>query len=396
MEGPGVSVRVTVTALVLIGVLAWLALPAPVLAETPEDTVGVVDTTSGLWYLRQQHEQSGTFSTYRFLFGVPGDIPIVGDWDCDGWDTPGMFRPTDGYVYLRNHIAIGEGDVRFYVGSPGDVPITGDFDGDGCDTVSLYRPSQGRVFIFDSLGSGEQGLGAASYSFYYGNPLDKPFVGDFDDDDVDTVGLHRESTGQVFLRNSNTQGIADSTFYYGDPGDRIIAGDWAQKDDVPGPDTVGIFRPFARTMFLRFSNTPGVADVDFLYGNPRLVPVAGNFIDVQGSLNDKPSLEAELTLQLSTDPSSGECQVILTWGDWRGPLHASIRLDDRQIPSRAPTDTFSGIITTTGNETDSRHTFNVDPSTYTASGTISTGDIATGQSVHWIDTVNSSSEAACG
>ena len=45
--------------------------------------------------------------------------------------------------------------------------------------------------------------------FYFGNPGDYPFMGDWDCDDVDTPGLYRQSDGYVYLRNSNTQGIAD-------------------------------------------------------------------------------------------------------------------------------------------------------------------------------------------
>ena len=44
---------------------------------------------------------------YQFYFGVSGDVPIVGDWDCDGFDTPGVFRPSNGSIYMRNDIAIG-------------------------------------------------------------------------------------------------------------------------------------------------------------------------------------------------------------------------------------------------------------------------------------------------
>lgn len=132
--------------------------------------------------------------------------------------------------------------------------------------------------------------------FYYGNPNDSPFAGDFDGDGIDTVGLYRESTGQVFLRNSNTQGIADDDFYYGIPGDKINAGDWLWNDNVPGPDTVGIYRPFGRSMFLRFSKTLGNADIDLLFGNPRMVPVAGKFVAVQGE--GPPDLDAHFSLRL--------------------------------------------------------------------------------------------------
>ncbi len=145
----------------------------------------------------------------RFYYGNPGDFPFTGDWNCDGYDTPGLYRQSDGYVYLRNSNTQGVADIKFFFGNPGDIPLAGDFDGDGCDSVSVYRPSESRVFVINRLGTSDEGLGAADYSFVFGDPGDKPFVGDFDYDGIDTVGLHREKTGLVYYRNSNDQGPAE-------------------------------------------------------------------------------------------------------------------------------------------------------------------------------------------
>lgn len=191
-----------------------------------------------------------------FYFGNPGDIAFSGDWNCDGVDTPGLYRQSDGYVYLRNSNSQGFADITFFFGNPGDFPVAGDFDGDGCDTVSIYRPSSQRFYIINELGQNDGGLGAADYSFMFGNPGDKPFVGDFDGDGIDTVGLHRESTGLVYFRNSNSAGFADFQFIFGDPGDKIIAGDW----DGDGDDTVAVYRPSNGLLYLRNSNSQGNAD----------------------------------------------------------------------------------------------------------------------------------------
>ena len=230
--------------------------------------VGVVDPATGEWHLRGPDG----FTT-SFFYGNPGDYPIMGDWNCDTIDTPGLYRQSDGYVYLRNSNTQGNADIRFYFGNPGDIPLAGDFNGDGCDTVSIYRQSEGRVYIINELGENDGGLGAADYDYYFGNPGDKPFTGDFNGNGTDTVGLHRESTGLVYFRYTNTQGVADQSFIFGDPGDRLIAGDWT--DD--GIDTVGLFRPSNFTIYLRHTNTQGNANEQFDYGIPRMLPVAGNF-----------------------------------------------------------------------------------------------------------------------
>jgi hypothetical protein len=201
-----------------------------------------------------------------FWFGNPGDVPFMGDWNCDGVDTPGLYRQSDGFVYLRNSNTSGAADVSFFYGNPGDVPLAGDWDGDGCDTVSLYRLSEGRMYIRNELGTG-----VADYSYFFGNPGDVPFVGDFDGDGVDTVGLHRESTGLVYFRNSHTSGVADAQFVYGDPGDVIMAGDWNGN----GIDTVAVYRPSNGMLYLNDTNAPGNAAYSMPVGTGHISAAAG-------------------------------------------------------------------------------------------------------------------------
>jgi len=201
--------------------------------------------------------------TNVFYFGNPGDVAFSGDWDCDGVETLGLYRRSDGYVYLRNSNTQGVADISFFFGNPGDFPIAGDFDGDGCDTVSIYRPAEGRFYVINELGSNDGGLGSADYSFLFGVIGDKPFVGDFDGDGVDTVGLHRESSGLVYFRNSNSTGVADFQFIYGIPGDMLVAGDW----DGDGDDTIGVYRPSNGMFYIRNSNSSGVADAMFAAGD---------------------------------------------------------------------------------------------------------------------------------
>ena len=242
--------------------------PPPPGLDPEAVSVGLVDPGLGLWRLR-----GAAGGEVGFFFGNPGDVPVVGDWDCDGVETPGMYRQSDGFVYLRNSNTQGVADIRFFFGNPGDVPIVGDFNGDGCDTVSIYRPVESRVFVINRLGDDDGGLGAAEVAYVFGNPGDQPFVGDFDGDGVETVGLHRASTGLVYFRNSHSQGVADHEFIFGDPGDRLIAGDWTGD----GIDTPAVFRPGDTTFYFRYSNTQGTADDQFSWGEPSSLPVAGHF-----------------------------------------------------------------------------------------------------------------------
>ena len=229
---------------------------------------GLVDTSQGQWHLRHVDGQVDSF-----YFGNPGDVPFMGDWDCDGIDTPGLYRQSDGYVYLRNENTQGNADVMFFFGNPGDMPIAGDFNDDGCDTVSVYRPSNQTFYIINVLGSDDDGLGAADVEYVFGNPGDKPFVADFDGDGVDTVGLHRESTGLVYYINTHSQGVADAAFLFGNPGDRLVANDWNRD----GMDSPALFRPGSTTAYFRFTNSQGNADAWCMFGEPAWLPVTGTF-----------------------------------------------------------------------------------------------------------------------
>ncbi|MEX2322678.1 MAG: S8 family serine peptidase [Acidimicrobiia bacterium] len=238
------------------------------LGDPPNQTVGLFDPSQGQWHLR-----NSTGAVTSFYFGNPGDYPIMGDWNCDGLDTPGLYRQSDGFVYLRNSNTQGVADITFFFGNPGDVPIAGDFNNNGCDTVSIYRPSNQTFYIINALGQDGGGLGAATTSYVFGNPGDKPFTGDFNGNGQTTVGLHRETTGLVYYRNTHTQGNADNQFFFGDPGDRFVTGDW----NVNGIDSPGIFRPSNTTFYFRFTNTQGNADAQFVWGSSGWLPVSGNF-----------------------------------------------------------------------------------------------------------------------
>lgn len=237
--------------------------------------VGVVDPSSGVWYLRNPL----TGRTTSFYYGDPGDYPFMGDWDGDGLDTPGLYRRSDGYVYLRSSNTQGIADVAFLFGNPGDIPVPGDFDGDGRDTVSLYRPREARFYVINSLGSHGGGLGAAEYDFAFGFPGDQAFAADFDGDGRDTVGIYRQGVGLVTLRSD-----PNVSFYFGEPGDDLLVAPFGGGRR----DTFGVYRSAAATFFLRSTGAQGPADHVFRYGTVGLRSISGVFGELAGG-SDPPS-----------------------------------------------------------------------------------------------------------
>jgi hypothetical protein len=256
-----------VTALTL-GLLPAAIHPSVADEHDAGDQVVLVEP-SGRWHVRT----SGIVD-YTFWYGVPGDVPLLGDWDGDGWDTPGMYRPGSGFVYLTNDLppnrSVGLADpaLTFYYGAPGDQVFAGDWDGNGTDTPGISR--NGHLFLANT-----NATVFADTDYWFGTGTDIAFGGDPDGDGDDNVLLYRASTGFVYYRNTNTTGVADGGAYFGEPTDRFVIGDW----DGDGDDTVGVFRPTERKIYLRNSLDTGPADVTYTWGQPGWIPVAG-FVDI--------------------------------------------------------------------------------------------------------------------
>ncbi len=223
-------------------------------------TPGAFRPSNGFTYLRNSNNDG--FADIQFFYGQAGDIPVSGDWNGDGTDSVGVYR--NGTFYLRNNNSSGFADLQVSFGAAGDIPVVGDWDGDGIDTVGVFRNG---VFFLRNTNT----TGVPDITFSYGTGGDLPIAGDWDGDGIDTIGAFRPSTGFVFLRNTNTEGFADTQFFYGTTGDRPIAGDW----NADGIDTVGIVRQ--GQWFLRNSNTPGFADLQFFYGAPTDLPICGDW-----------------------------------------------------------------------------------------------------------------------
>jgi hypothetical protein len=229
-------------------------------ARPNASTPGQYRPSNGFVYVRNTNDTG--IANNEFFYGVASDIPIAGDWDGDGVDTIGIYR--DGQFFLRNSNNTGNADLNFAFGAPGDLPIAGDWDGDGIDTVGLVRGNL--VFLRNS-----NTTGAPDVTLVYGTGTDIYIAGDWNGDGIDTIGCFRPTNGFVYLRNTNTTGIADLEFFYGIAGDKPVAGDW----NADGIDTIGIVR--GNQWFLRNTNTTGFADINFVYGTTTDVPIVGDW-----------------------------------------------------------------------------------------------------------------------
>jgi hypothetical protein len=226
------------------------------------DTTGVFRPSNGVIFLKNSNTSG--FADIALNYGLAGDYPVVGDWDGNDTVTIGVYR--SGRFLLRNSNTVGFAEINFLFGNPGDQPIAGDWNGDGIDTIGVYRPSTGAFYLRNS-----NSAGAPDYAFFLGNVGDVGIAGDWNGDGIDTTGVFRPSNGIIFLKNTNTTGFADVALNYGLPGDKPVVGDWNNN----GTTTIGVYRN--GTFLLRNSNTNGFADIIFDLGFPTDMPIAGNW-----------------------------------------------------------------------------------------------------------------------
>lgn len=213
--------------------------------------------------------------------------------------------PTSGLWHIRN----ADGSVTsFYYGNPRDIPFTGDWNCDGITTLGLYRTSAGYLFLRNS---NTQGI--ADIEIYYGIPGDKPIAGDWNGDGCETVGIFRPGEARFYLRNTNTQGVADlPPLSFGQPGDIPLAGDW----NGDGIDTIGVYRPGNKTLYLSNSLTSAVADFAWVYTGAAAGdrPIVGDWnddgIDTMGIF--RPSTG---TFYLRDTYTQASANVVIPMGD---------------------------------------------------------------------------------
>ena len=128
-------------------------------------------------------------------FGLVGDLPVAGDWDGDGRDEIGIYRPST-HTWMFDFNMDGQADDTLLLGEPkkGAVPIAGDWDGNGSDDPGFYNPD-GTWQLFN--------LSDPKYArlVSFGAPGEAPITGDWNGNGIDTIGTYQATTGVVKLAN---------------------------------------------------------------------------------------------------------------------------------------------------------------------------------------------------
>lgn len=162
-------------------------------ATAAGDEIATFDRRTGLWTIDRNHDFMVAAGVEDgILFGQHGDVPIVGDWDGDGVDQIGVFRPRP---------------------RPTDVDPN-------CQTAALKQAAcfvldlnnNGRVDASsDQNGNGLIDPNEQGEDFIFGLRDDVPIVGDFATDDINADGLLNDGNpalpGHAALLNEITAGV---------------------------------------------------------------------------------------------------------------------------------------------------------------------------------------------
>ena len=164
--------------------------------------------SNGIWYI---YHWAGEHTYYQF--GLPGDIPVPGDYSPDAFADLAVFRPSSGVWYFMKRFSNTEGDYSFAAvqfGTAGDKPVPGDYDGDGLLDAAVYRPSTGTWWVLRSSDLQAQ-------TFQFGIAEDIPTTGDFDGDGKFDFAVFRPSTSTWYIYRTGDGSVQIKEF--GLPGD---------------------------------------------------------------------------------------------------------------------------------------------------------------------------------
>jgi Tol biopolymer transport system component len=241
------------------------------------ETMAVYRPSTGQWILALENASSPITVTVNFG-GQPGDLPVTGNWDGDTRTDIGVFRNGTFHLAVLKKQLLGQIVVQELApvtfGQAGDLPLAGDWDGDGKDDVGVFRPGTTGRFLLRQPRRVSAPFSVTiitTIAFDFGTTGDRPVAGDWNGDDIETPGVYRSGDPGPFLLTNGFTGVVDATFNFGSVGDLPLAGDWLGE----GTDRVGLFLPNNPLMIL--ATDLSKAGIIAVFGQPGDLPVAGHW-----------------------------------------------------------------------------------------------------------------------
>ncbi len=274
----------------------------------------------------------------QYIFGLPGGIPVTGDFDGDGLTEIGVFIDGQWFLDLNGNGRWDKDDFWAKLGTAGDLPVTGDWDGDGKTDIGIYGPAwvgdpkaiAAEPGLPDSeneptgkfknlppdpdeatvgwrtlkrTSQGKLRNDLIDHVFHYGTAGDWPVSGDWNGDGIATIGVFRNGTWSLDVDGNGRWSDGDQSIKLGQEDDLPVVGDW----DGDGIDQLGVYRSGKWILDTNNDHVFDAHDKVFELGGSGDRPIVGDF---NGDGIDEPAVyhdgkpDANLEVFNPTDPAS--------------------------------------------------------------------------------------------
>ena len=225
--------------------------PPPTSEPWPADAPGLFGPSGDLVWLWPERADSGRryhLGADRTAYGAA--LPLVGDWDGDGWDEPGLYDVRAGRVLLATAQVPGQELHAAAFGEPWRLAVAGDWDGRGHDGVCLLNPWTLELRLWADAAAatplrayrlaGIRPAAEATWAELHWQAL----AGDWDGDGRDELGLYDPADSSLWLWPGHGADATPRRWATDQPGRQAVAGDW----DGDGRDGIGLYDPQAMTL----------------------------------------------------------------------------------------------------------------------------------------------------
>lgn len=246
----------------------------------------------------------------RRVFGMPGAVPVAGDFNGDGIDEIAVYYRGHWLLDLNGNGLWDQEDLWAHLGDEYDLPVTGDWNGDGKADIGIFgrawagddralqveyglpdmrnqtipvdKPknvppeakdaTSGLRFLQHTV-RGDVRADVIDHVFRYGSSSHVPVSGEWTGEGIQNIGVFSEGRWQLDADGDGRWSESDPDLQYGQKGDLPIVGDF----DGDGIDEIGVYRQGAWFVDRDGNRQLDAHDYLFHLGGAGDTPVVGDW-----------------------------------------------------------------------------------------------------------------------